>query len=123
MPKFPSVPGTTTISTMSESSRRSGVTSSNWTRSGIELYPASGGLRRHLLRLGDGVLDRADHVEGAFRQIVVISADDALKAFDRVFEIDKHARTAGEHLGDKEGLRQKALDLAGARHGQLVLLG
>src|SRR5436309_1365228 len=36
-PKFPSVPGTTTISTSRETSSRSGVTSSNWT--GISSYP------------------------------------------------------------------------------------
>jgi hypothetical protein len=31
-------------------------------------------------------------------------------------------RRAGEHLGHVEGLREEALDLARARHGQLVLL-
>ncbi len=35
----------------------------------------------------------------------------------------KHARRAGEGLGHEERLAQEALDLAGARHGQLVLFG
>src|SRR5687768_18092466 len=38
---------------------------------------------------------------------------------------DRHvlARGAGELLGDVEGLRQEALDLAGALHEHLVLVG
>ena len=85
--------------------------------------PASGGLRRHLARLVDGFVDRADHVKGALRQVVVVSGDDALKAFDRVLKVYKDTGGAGEYLGDVEGLRQKALDLAGSSDGQLVFLG
>src|SRR5215472_10806769 len=85
-PKFPSVPGTTTISTISESKRRSGVTSSNSRRSGIG-YRASGRLCSHLLRLGDGLFDRAHHVKRTLRQIVVVAIDDTFEPFDRVFEV------------------------------------
>jgi hypothetical protein len=75
--------------------------------------PASG--------LLDGFLDGADHVEGGFGQVVVLALDEALEALDRVFEGDELARRAGEDFGDVERLRQEALDLAGARHRQLVL--
>src|SRR5215510_9024871 len=97
-PKFPSVPGTTTISTISENMRRSGVTSSNSRRSGIAYRPASGCLRRHFLRLGNRFLDRADHVEGALRQIVIIPGDDAFEALDRVLEVDQGAGGPGEYF-------------------------
>src|SRR5260370_36225958 len=120
-PKLPSVPGTTTISTMSDRIRRSGETSSNriWSAIGA----GSGRLGGHLAGLLDGFLDRADHVEGALGHVVVIAGDDALEALDRIGELDEDARRASEHLGDMEGLRQEALDLARARDGQLVLFG
>src|SRR5438067_13577182 len=94
-PKLPSVPGTTTISTSVETSSRSGETSSNCTRSGI----GSGRFRRHLVRLLDGRLDRADHVERGFWHLVIFAGDDALEALDRVFEVDEHAGRAGEDFG------------------------
>src|SRR6185437_3451718 len=81
-PKSPSPPGTTTIPTASESSSFSGETSSNCSLSAI----GSARLARHLARLLDRFLDRADHVEGALRQIVMLAGDDALEAFDRVLE-------------------------------------
>src|SRR4029077_1814148 len=111
-PKFPSVPGTTTISTGSETKRRAGVTSSNSRRSGIDYRRASGRFRGHLVRLGDRFFDCADHVKGAFRQVVVITGDDTLEALDRVLEVDQGAGCAGEYFGDKERLRQETLDLA-----------
>src|SRR5579884_826669 len=119
-PKLPSLPGTTTMSTICDSKSRSGVTSSNSKRSGIGPSRRFGG---HAARLLDRLLDRADHVEGALRQFVVIAGDDPLEPLDRVFEVDEHAGGAGEHLGDMEGLRQEALDLAGAGDGQSVLFG
>src|SRR6516164_11129661 len=121
--KFPSVPGTTTISTISESSRRSGVTSSNCRRSGIDFYLTSGRFCRHLLSLRECFVDGADHVEGALGQVVMITGDNALEALDRLFEVDEHPGGTGEYFGDEKGLRQKLLNLACPRHGQLVLLG
>src|SRR5919199_2929852 len=81
-PKLPSPPGTTTMSTGSESSRRSGETSSNWNFSAIDRVPrgGSGGLGRHLARLLDRLLDGADHVEGRLRHVVVLAADDTAEA-------------------------------------------
>src|SRR5271166_1554659 len=82
-PKLPSVPGTTTMSTASESSSFSGETSSNCTLSAIAWSPSVrllvGGLGRHPARLVDRLLDLADHVEGALRQVVVFAGDDALE--------------------------------------------
>src|SRR5665213_1176362 len=117
-PKLPSPPGTTTMATSSESSSFSGDTSSNFTLSAIG-FP----LRRlggHLLGLGDGLVDGADHVKGALGQIVVIAGDDALEGLDGVLELDEDARRAGEDFGDVEGLAEEALDLARAHHHQLV---
>src|SRR6266436_8837522 len=82
---------------------------------------ASGRFRRHLAGLVDGLLDRADHVERGFGHLVILAGDDPLEPLDRVFEGDKDARAAGEHLGDMERLRQEALDLARPRDGQPVL--
>ncbi len=47
----------------------------------------------------------------------------SLEAADGVLELDVLARGAGEGLGHVERLGEEALDLAGARHDQLVLLG
>src|SRR5690606_32706923 len=109
-PKSPSVPGTTTISTGLASSSRSGETSSNSIVSAI----GSGRLGRHAAGLLDRLVDRADHVEGRFRQVVVVAGDDALEALDGVFQADQLAGRAREDLGDEEGLGHEALDLAGA---------
>src|SRR6516165_5296244 len=73
-----------------------------------------------LLALLDRRLDGADHVEGGLGQVVVLAFAQALEAADGIGEIDEHAGRAGEHLGDMEGLRQEALDLARARHRDLV---
>src|ERR1700681_4714349 len=83
---------------------------------------ALGRLGGEALRLLDRLLDGADHIEGRLRQMVVLAVAQALEAADRIGEIDEYARRTGEHLGDMEGLRQEALDLAGARDGDLVLL-
>ncbi|KIU01213.1 hypothetical protein QU38_02455, partial [Staphylococcus aureus] len=55
--------------------------------------------------------------------MIVLAFAKALEALDGVGELDELAGRAGEHLGDVERLRQEALDLAGAGHGQLVLFG
>ena len=53
--------------------------------------------------------------------MVVFAGDDALERADGVFQRDEFAVGTGELLGHEEGLRQEALDLAGARDDQLVL--
>src|SRR5919201_83304 len=74
-----------------------------------------------LLALLDGFFDGAYHVEGRFRQVVVLAFAEAAEALDGVGELDELAGRAGEDFGDVERLRQEALDLAGARHRELVL--
>ena len=56
---------------------------------------------------------RADHVEGRFRQVVVFAVHEA-PAAHRILHVDELAWRAGECFRDVEGLRQEALDLAGA---------
>src|SRR3546814_3926163 len=70
---------------------------------------------RQLPGLFDRFVDAADHVEGSFGQMVIFAIDHRLEALDRVFQLDELAGDAGEHFGHVEGLRQEALDLAGAR--------
>src|SRR3546814_10187968 len=55
--------------------------------------------------------------------MVIFAIDHRLEALDRVFQLDELAGDAGEHFGHVEGLRQEALDLAGAADGELVLFG
>src|SRR6476620_933861 len=80
-----------------------------------------GDLGGEFLGLGYRLLDGADHVEGLLWQMVVLAVAEPLEALDGVGEVDELAGRAGEHFGDVERLRQEALDLAGARHGDLVL--
>src|SRR5262245_62438359 len=115
-PKSPSLPGTTTMSASVASTSRSGMTRRKET-----LAISSGRLGRELLGLGDRVVDRADHVEGLLRQVVVVAGDDALEGLDGVLELHEHARCAGEDLGDVERLAEELLDLARASHDQIVL--
>src|SRR4051812_1823860 len=77
-------------------------------------------LQRLCLR-GD-LVDTADHVERLLRQVIVLAREDAAEAADRLFEWHDLAVLAGEHLRNVERLREEALDLARAEHGQLVVL-
>ena len=66
-------------------------------------------------------LNRSDHVESGFREMVVFAFDQAFKSLDRVPQVDELAGRAGENFCDVERLRQEALDLARTRNRQLVL--
>ena len=68
-------------------------------------------------------VDRANHVEGLFRQVITFAGHDHLEAANRFGQADVLAGRAGEHFSDVEGLRQETLDLAGAGHGLLVFRG
>src|SRR3989339_347555 len=72
------------------------------------------------LRLFDRFVNRADHVEGLFRQVVVFAVDDRLEVGDGVFQRNVLAGCTGKHFGHEEGLRQEALDLARTRYRQFV---
>src|SRR5690606_10793821 len=89
-----------------------------WSGSGKRLTPATmgrsvssaflfslRGLGSHFLGFGFGFLDRANHVECRFGQVVVFAIDNRAEAFDRVFKLHEHARRAGEDFGHMEGLR------------------
>src|SRR5215831_4637581 len=119
-PKSPSSPGTSTWSTSPENVSLSGETRSRWNVA-MNSAPGSGRFGRELLALLDRLFDRAHHVEGRFRQVVVLAFDQALEALDGVGDVDQLAGRAGEYLGDVERLRQEALDLARAGDRELVL--
>src|ERR1700712_386167 len=136
----PSLAGMTTSVTISDRSRRSGDTSSNLKLSAMTRHfsivftkaaapetkrPGAAGLAAsngssQLLCLFDRFFDRADHVEGGFRKMVVFAVHQALEALDRVFERNELARRAGEDFGNEERLRQEAFDLACAGDRDLV---
>ena len=65
----------------------------------------------------------SSHVEGALGERVELARENLLEALDRVLELHEAAATAREHLGHVEGLAHEALGLAGAGHGELVVLG
>src|SRR6478609_9577887 len=113
-PNSPSAPGAVTSSTSVSMTAPRGVVSENRTRVLRFLL--------ELLGLGAHVVDAALHVERLLRQVVALAVGDLLEAGDRVLDLDVLAGRARERLGDEERLRQEALDLAGARHRQLVVL-
>src|SRR3954454_18674871 len=145
-PISPAAPGTTIISTAPSNAGPSGVTSetSNFLvssathagRFGLCFALVDGGIlrtlavlllvlalvARHAPSLLHGGVNSPDHVEGLLRKLVVLALEDLLEALDRVLELDVLARGAGELLGDEVRLRKEALDLARARHHELVLV-
>src|SRR5262245_59216736 len=131
-PKSPSEPGRSTCSTWPENSSFSGETRSKWkvamalcARYSLLLFAirscSSRRFGREPLALLDRLLDGADHVEGGLRQVVVFSLAQPLEAANGIGELDEHPGRSGEDLGDVEGLREVALDLARARDRKLVL--
>ena len=74
-----------------------------------------------LLELREDFVDRARQVEVLLGNLVVLAFDDLLEAADRVGDRHVLAFEAGELLRDEERLRQELLDLARARHGELVV--
>src|SRR5438045_1536767 len=118
-PISPAAPGTTIISASPSNAGPSGVTSDT-----ENFGCAMPGLRlRQLPAALDGLLDRAHHVERLLRQVVVLAVEDLREAADRVLELHELARRAGELRSGEERLREEALDLAGALHDDLVLVG
>src|SRR4051812_34267115 len=109
-PISPSAPGTISISASPSNAGPSGVTS-EIEKVLAKLRRDAGGLRLglgardvrvlrllllgrrrlflalELASLGDGVLDRADHVERLLGQVVVLALEDLAEALDRVLEL------------------------------------
>src|SRR2546428_1067684 len=81
------------------------------------LAPAALALRRL-----DGLIDGAHHVERLLGKVVVLAIEDLAEAADRLLQGHIFPWSVGEHFGHEERLRQKALDLAGTGHQQLVIL-
>src|SRR5215470_4941687 len=120
IPSWPSLPGMSTSTTVSRSSCRSGVTTTNWIASGSMI---SLDARLHLLRLFEHFFNRAHHVERLLRDVVVLAFHDFLEAAHGVFDLHILAFEAGELCGHIHRLREELLDAPRARHGALVLVG
>src|SRR5689334_22058683 len=116
MPSSPASPGRTTNSASPEKMASSALTTSTWmVAAAISICPL---LQR--LRFLERFFDGADHVERLLRQRVALAVHDHLEALDRVLERDVLAFLAGEVARHRERLREEALDLARAGHGELV---
>src|SRR5262245_14474635 len=113
MPSSPASPGSTTNVASPEKMLSSALTTSTWRVATAML------LER--FRFLERFLDRADHVERLFGQLVAFAVDDHLEALDRVLERDVLALLPGEVLRHEHRLREEALNLARARHRELVL--
>src|SRR5262245_39000898 len=113
MPSSPDSPGRTTNSASPEKMLSSALTTSMWMVAAAMLLEG--------LRLLERFLDRPHHVERLLRQRVALAVYDHLEPLDRVLQRHVLAVLAGEVLRHRERLRQEALDLARARHRQLVL--
>src|SRR5512143_3532635 len=98
------MPGQTTSSTSSLTTRLSGVTISRMSFSMLCLYAGLlGPLEHHV--------DAADHVEHLLRYRVVVAGDDALEALDRIRQGDVLAGGARKGLGHEERLGEEPLYL------------
>src|SRR4029078_1032429 len=117
MPSSPASPGRTTNYASPEKMASSALTTST----GMVGAAISIGPLLQRLRFLEGLFDRPYHVERLLRQRVALSVHDHVEALDRVFQRDVLAFLAGEVARHRERLRQEALDLAGARDGELVL--
>src|SRR5262249_44789850 len=73
--------------------------------------------------LFDRRVDVPNHVERLLRQPVVLAVEDFLEPANRLADGYVLTGVARKLLGDEERLGQEALDLARARHGELVLVG
>src|SRR5260221_1176911 len=118
-PKYPSVPGISTSSTGARTSSLSGVTICSSIDVGNAISPLLP--LRHLVRFGQRLFDRANHVEGLLGDGVVLAVHDLLEALDRLRDGHVLAGETCELLRDEERLGEEPLDLARARDRQLVL--
>jgi len=84
-----------------------------WVLRRAESYRSALCSGRHPLRFGPSFIDRADHVEGLLRQVVVLPSHQFFESADRVFELHINARRTSECLSDVEWLRKEALNFFG----------
>ena len=71
----------------------------------------------------DDLVDTAFAVEVGLADVVEFAVEQHLEAADGFLDGDVLARRAGEDFGDRERLREEALDLARTVNGELVLGG
>src|SRR5262250_1329872 len=98
IPSWPSLPGISTSATVSRSSCRSGVTTTNWMASGSM-----------------AILDARLHLLGLLH--------DFIEAAHGVFDLHVLAFEAGELRGHVHRLGKELLDAPRACHGSLVFVG
>src|SRR5690348_2233729 len=113
MPRYPSLPGNCISSAASFTTIFSGVTISSWKVSAIEFaanHQCSGAAllrcRFHFFCSFNDFVNRALHIEGLFRNVVVFPFDDVLESFHRISNLYVPARRPRELLSDVEGLRE-----------------
>src|SRR5471030_747882 len=85
--------------------------------------PLCGGSAQRLVELlgfFDSFVDRADHVERLFWQVIEFAGSDHFEALDRVFQRNVFTWRTGKHFSNVERLRQETLHLTCACHQQLV---
>src|SRR5262245_36321350 len=121
MPSSPASPGRTTNSASPEKMASSALTTSTWRVALAMRVGLPDSFLLKVLGLLERFFDGADHVERLLGQRVAFAGDDHLEALDGVLQRHVLARRAGEVLRHRERLRQEALDLARAGHGELVL--
>src|SRR6188474_206523 len=116
----PSSPGACTLSASVWATTPRGVTRFTPRMVGSAISTSSP--LRQLGGLGPHVVDRAGHLERLLGQVVALALEDLLERAHRVLARAEDALHAGERGGDVERLAHELLDLAGARHGLLVVL-
>src|ERR1700709_597103 len=123
MPTSPSCAGKATKVASASSTARSGVITLQWKVLPVAMAqsPAGLALSGQLFRLRRRIFDSADVHERLVRQVIPLAVAQLLEGADGGRPGDVDAGEAGELLGDVEGLREEALDLAGAADDDLVL--
>src|ERR1700742_3198849 len=117
----PSSPGACTLSASVCATTPRGVTRFTPRMVDSPLAMATSRPLREVGGLGARVVDRAGHLERLLGQVVALAREDLLERANRVLARAVDALDAGERLGDVERLAHELLDLAGARHGLLVV--
>src|SRR3970040_1348063 len=115
MAMSPVSPGAITISASPSQTMRSCETISQ--RTGIFSLT----FRRHTFGLLGGFLDGAYHHECLLGQVIVLAIQDLPETANCLTQGDVATLAAGELFGDEERLREKAFDLTGPRHDQLIV--
>src|ERR1700738_3930767 len=114
----PSTARHTIISASPEKRVRVGVTSSNWV-----VAMGRSALPFEVAGLLHDAVDAADIEERLLGDLVEIALDERFEGLDGLRHGDIESLDTGEDLGHEERLREEALDLAGARYGDAVVLG